>query len=286
MRSKERRVLSDDLPKENPWQDDRLGYRPFAERLAKVIRALPAPNGYAIGLHGKWGSGKSTAINFVKAFVKKYNDEADSREESINIVDFRPWIISGHQDLVAGFFKVLFESIGKRPSFLKRQMNRLMFVGRATADPLIDAVATVAIAIDPTGGTATKALTTVAKKSAATAIDRFLAEPSLQAAYKKLRDELKQSGKRFLVTIDDLDRLDDTEIRTIMQMVKTVGSLPNVIYLLAYDRDVVWPVLDGDRKGGPKFAEKIVQQELELPRPSKDALLGMLDEEISSSMRK
>jgi hypothetical protein len=274
-------TLGDDLPKENPWQDDRLGYRPFAERLAKVAQTLHAPNGYVIGLHGKWGSGKSTALNFVKAFLKKYNDELENEADHIHVVDFRPWIISGHQDLIAAFFKVLSESLGKKPGFISRQVNRVARFGKVTADPLLDALATVALVIDPSGGSAAKAVTSVAKKSVGGMIDRFLSEPSLQAAYQTLRKELESSGKRFLVIIDDLDRLEDAEIRTVMQMVKTIGSLPNVVYLLAYDRDVVWPVLDGeDAKTGPKFAEKIVQQELELPRPSKGALLTILDQDI------
>ena len=274
-------IFGDDLPKENPWQDDRLGYRPFAERLAKTIQALHAPNGYVIGLHGKWGSGKSTAINFVKAFLKKYNDESESETECIHVVEFRPWIISGHQDLIAAFFKVLSERIGNKPGFVKRQINRALRIGRVTADPLLDALATVALVIDPSGGTASKAATTITKKSVGGAIDRFLAEPSLQSAYHALRNVLENSNKRFLIIIDDLDRLEEVEIRTIMQMVKTVGSLPNVVYLLAYDRTIVRQALDGDSRTGPEFAEKIVQQELELPKPSKGALLTILDEEIA-----
>jgi predicted KAP-like P-loop ATPase len=56
--------FSDDAPKADPWTEDRLGYASFAERMANVIVDLAAPNGYVMGLHGAWGSGKSTAINF------------------------------------------------------------------------------------------------------------------------------------------------------------------------------------------------------------------------------
>jgi predicted KAP-like P-loop ATPase len=144
----------------------------------------------------------------------------------------------------------------------------------------LDAVGAVAVTVDPTG-VASKAVTTVAKKSIGQATDTFLEGPSLQTAYQKLREQLAKSGKRFLVTIDDLDRLQDNEIRTIMQMVKTVGRLPNVVYLLAYDRAIVWRALDGDwQRIGPKFAEKIVQQEIELPQPSKEDILSMLDAEL------
>jgi ABC-type Na+ transport system ATPase subunit NatA len=71
-------MLQDDVPKQDPWREDRLGFAAFAERLSKVIVSLEAPNGYVIGLHGKWGSGKSTALNFLNAFLKKHNDEAVS----------------------------------------------------------------------------------------------------------------------------------------------------------------------------------------------------------------
>jgi len=274
-------VVSDDLPKENPWQEDRLGYKPFCERLSKAILALQVPNGYVIGLHGEWGSGKSTALNFVAAFLRKHNQECADEKSKLILVDFRPWIVSGHQDLIAAFFKVMAETLGPRPNWLSRQWKRALHGMRVGGDSLIDAVATVAVTVDPSGGVASKAVSTVAKKTLGGMVDNFLADPSLQAAHKRLQKELRKSGQRFLVTIDDLDRLQEDEIRSIMQMVKTVGQLPNVIYLLAYDRKIVWASLDGHtKKSRPRFAEKIVQQELELPRPSRDALLSMLDREI------
>ena len=174
------------------------------------------------------------------------------------------------------------ENVGKKPGVVSRIVNRVVRIGKVTADPLLDALARVALVIDPSGGATSKAVTTVAKKSVGGMIDRFLAEPSLQKAYEDLRKALTDTGKRFLVTIDDLDRLHDDEVRSIMQMVKTVGRLPNVIYLLSYDREIVWKMLDGEQsRAGPKYAEKIVQQEVELPRPSKESLLAILDEEIA-----
>src|SRR5262245_52930161 len=95
MSSEEAYDLGDDLPKQNPWQEDRLGFKPFAERLAKVITTLSAPNGYVIGLHGEWGSGKSTAINFVREFLKKHNQEMSQAKDAITLVDFQPWIVAG-----------------------------------------------------------------------------------------------------------------------------------------------------------------------------------------------
>lgn len=273
---------SDDTPKQNPWSEDRLGFKPFSERLARVLLSLDAPNGYVIGLHGEWGSGKSTAINFIKAFLDKHNAEAEEEGERIEVVDFRPWIVSGHQDLITAFFKVLSEKLSgaKRPTLWDRSLRR----ARDVSDPVLDALATVAVVADPTAGVASKAAAKVASISLRGAIDRFLEEPSLQAAYEKLHSLLQQKRTRFLVVIDDLDRLRKEEIRSIMQMVKTVGRLPNVLYLLSYDREIVWEALDegiAAQRRGPNFGEKIVQQEIELPRPFQDDLLTMLDTEVA-----
>lgn len=274
-----RPVLGDDLPKENPWVQDRLNYAPFASRIAKTIISLAAPNGYVIGIHGQWGAGKSTVINFILSYLKKHNVEHE--EDQVIHIDFRPWIVSGHQDLITAFFKILSERLGPRESRWTRFCRRTFQFLHGTTDNLVDAAATVALTIDPTGA-ASGFGANVAKKSVNALLGRFLEDPSLQAAYESLREQLERSGKRFLVTIDDIDRLEHDDVRAIMQMVKSIGQLPNVVYLLSYDRDIVGDALDNKvNRIGPKFAEKIVQQEIELPKPSRNALLAILDGEIS-----
>lgn len=98
--------LSDDAPK-STRSEDQLGHASFAERVASVIETVDAPNGYVLGLHGSWGSGKSTTLNFVVECI----EETRRREPENQIlhVDFRPWLITGHQDLIGAFLKVLSE---------------------------------------------------------------------------------------------------------------------------------------------------------------------------------
>lgn len=276
---KSKRVLGDDLPKENP-DDDRLGHALFAERIARVIIALTAPNGYVIGLHGQWGSGKSTIMNFVLAYVRKHNEQ--HVDDQVVHIDFRPWIVSGHQDLIVAFFKVLSEKLGPKDGRLVRWGKKAANWLSGTTDNLVDAAATVALTVDPSAGVASGFAGNLAKKGVKSLLDRFLDDPSLQAAYESLRGQLSRSGKRFIVTVDDIDRLENSDVRSIMQMVKSIGRLPNVVYLLSYDRDIVWDAMDqGSARAGPRYAEKIVQQEIELPKPSRNALLSILDEEIA-----
>jgi predicted KAP-like P-loop ATPase len=145
-------IFGDDQPKKNPWQDDRLGYAPFAKRIANIAINMDIPNGYVIGLHGRWGSGKTTAVNFVLEYLKKHNQETEDNSEKVEHIEFRPWIVSGHQDLMATFFKLLSEHLGPSESKAKRGWSRSMTTVATTTDELVNAAATLALTIDPSGG--------------------------------------------------------------------------------------------------------------------------------------
>lgn len=110
-------VLSDDAPKKS-IEDDRLEYARFAEKIAKTVADLEAPNGYVIGIHGVWGSGKSTTLNFVADHLDRINKQRG--KNSVVQIDFRPWIVTGHHDLIAEFFKVLSEHLGPKKSWIRR----------------------------------------------------------------------------------------------------------------------------------------------------------------------
>jgi len=272
--------FADDTPKSDPWHDDTLGFAKFSERITQALVVQKAPSGYVVGLHGEWGSGKSTILNFVRAYLLKWRDEGRDDVADLQWLDFDPWIVSGHQDLAAAFFKVLSEKIGdaaeKRAS-LRRLAKGAVDIG---ADKIADAAASVGWIIDHTGGAASKAGAAVGKAALKKAAEKWLSEPSLQKTYFQLVQRLKATDRRFIIFIDDIDRLTNEEIRSLMQMVKTVGRLPNVTYVLSYDRQIVWAALgsfaptDGTRSG---YAEKIVQHEIEVPVPSRTGLMRMLE---------
>lgn len=272
---------SDDAPKINPWKEDKLGFNQFAKRLSSVIASMRAPNGYVIGLHGAWGSGKSTALNFIQAHLKKHNDE--NPDAKVLVINFSPWMVSGHQDLVSAFFKILAETL--EPEIIARRRSRQKWVKwfHRTSSPLMAAAGSVGAAMDPSAMGA-KAAVRFTSASFDRILDHWLAEPSLQDSHTKLIAKLKEKRQRILIIIDDIDRLLRDEIRATMQLVKSVGRLPNVIYLLAYDRHVVWEALKEypDLQNSlPSFAEKIVQQEVDLPLPSSHDILRLLDHELS-----
>jgi hypothetical protein len=56
--------------------------------------------------------------------------------------------------------------------------------------------------------------------------------------HAELTAALAGQKTRFLIVIDDIDRLAPDETLLIFRLVKSVGRLPNVIYLLVFDREL------------------------------------------------
>ena len=55
---------------------------------------------------------------------------------------------------------------------------------------------------------------------------------------------MRNADSKIIVVIDDIDRLSNSQIRDIFQLVKQVGDFPNIIYVLIMDRAVVCRALN------------------------------------------
>ena len=94
-------------------------------------------------------------------------------------------------------------------------------------------------------------------------------EKTVEKLHSEISEILSKDERRFLVIIDDVDRLSPDEALLIFRLVKSVGQLPKVTYLLAYDREVAEKIVS-DHYPSEKahYLEKIVQASFNIPDPS------------------
>ena len=111
--------LSADRPGIDP-EGDRLGYAPFAKRLAESILRLPRAEGHVVALYGPWGFGKTTMLNYVRHYVSN----AAQSEQQI-IVPFNPWWFAGSEDLIWAFFNQLRALLKGHKEFSAKMRNKL-----------------------------------------------------------------------------------------------------------------------------------------------------------------
>ncbi len=234
--------------------DDRLGRDGFVARLA---RALVTPDGRAsgvvVGLTGPWGSGKSSLLNLLQA-------EIERRHPAAVVVRFDPWLVSGRDDVITQFFAELLATITALGTAKGRNGDALRDLGAKLAGYAKDlAPAAGLFSLVPGAGAAAAG----AAKAAETLLTR---DRSLAAQHRELTAMLAGVAVPIVVLIDELDRVEDAEVRAVAQLVRAVADFPGLSYLLAYDRDRVVEALGGGNADrGAAYLEKIVQLEIPLP---------------------
>ena len=253
-------------------EDDRYGVTPFAKSLAGSIRSIKAPVGAVIALHGAWGSGKSSAVNIVRHALESGDDEA------LVISDFKCWWYRGEEALTLAFLQnlnaLLTDTLQDKVKGLVPQLGKCLL----QAGPAIGS----ALALTPARPFAALA------GAGLTFAHRFFPKgDTLEKTFQKLVKVLKEEKRHFLIIVDDIDRLTPEEALAVFRLVKSVGCLPNVIYLLVFDRVLAdRTVAERYPTEGPHFLEKIIQASFELPMPLRTdlnhAVLSAIEETCGS----
>lgn len=253
---------SNDRPIYNKEQD-LLCRSTFSDQLAKAIYEYKDNTGLVVGLFGKWGTGKTSIINMTE---NEINQLAESSENKPVIVRFDPWNYSDKDNLISIFFKCLKNSIDLQEDVEFK--NKIGGFLREYAD------AFDALALIPMIGSGLAAvLKTICKVNG----EKLIEVPDLRIAKEKLESKLVEANKKIIIIIDDIDRLTNSQIRDIFQLVKQVADFPNVIYVLLMDRDIVRSALkEVHNISGDEYLEKIIQIPFEIPLLGKDKVNDIL----------
>jgi energy-coupling factor transporter ATP-binding protein EcfA2 len=233
-------------------RDDRLLRR---DLVARLLGALIEPEGRAtgvvLGLAGPSGSGKSSILNMVA-------EAAEVRHPGAVVVAFNPWLANSRNGLIHAFFTEVtaaLETSANRPGCahpeeLKRLAQTMFRYGKrvAPADNIWQC----------DGGAAASGLDMLRQSLPG-------GEP-LRAMRAQICRELAESGIDIVVLIDEIDRLDDTEIAVVARLVRAVADFEHSSYLLAFDADRTGRALGkGEIEHGRAYLEKLVQLQLTLP---------------------
>lgn len=231
-------------------KDDVLGRAAFSENLAKAIVGYNSKDSLVIGLEGDWGTGKTSIVNMVCQTLEK--------EESIILIKFNPWDYSDSKKIAQQFFRDISVKIDKESKLKKGFKN----IGNGFLD-LGDAI----VPSEYGGG-----------------IFKFIkskSEKTIDEEKRGVADLLRLIDGKIVIVIDDIDRLNAQEIRQIFQIVKSLGDLPNIVYLLAFDRKIVVEALAKvQTEKGNDYLEKIIQMPVVVPHISKEQIQPILFEKL------
>ena len=231
-------IYSADAPIVNPDLDE-FNRKEFSERIAQTIASRKESKSLVVGVYGKWGEGKTTVLNFIDSKLK--------RDSNIVTIFFNPWMFPSETELFIAFYTELAKGLQK--SLPTAWEN----IGKVITDYIAPFVGLLE------------------KADSVEKIGRLLSSVRLEELRDRIGYFLVEQKKLVVVFMDDIDRLDKDEIHAIFRLIKLSANFENVIYVLAFDPEIVEDALSEryfskKQIAGQNFLEKIVQVPINLPK--------------------
>lgn len=222
-------LLSDDAITHS--REDILDRIPFVKNFAKGLHCCDtSASAYSIGIVAPWGYGKTS-------FIRLFTEEVQ-KNKNFEIIHFSPWHYSSKTDIVSAFYKQLSEHIAINDIELFRLICNY-----------------------------SSWLMGEEKRSLLMPFSHSGEQP--EELYSKISRILVKRQKRIILIIDDLDRLEGREILEVLKIIRGSANFPNIIFIVAYDKEYVIKAINAVHSGGDeRFIEKFFQTEYHLPQYS------------------
>jgi predicted KAP-like P-loop ATPase len=228
--------LLGDSPQDN-IEMDVFGLQRIVDALSELLTGESLPAGYVVGLEGEWGSGKSTLAKFVAKQI-------EAASNSNRVIHFNPWLVGNKKS----YAPILLAEFAKQiENYSESRASKMRVASRKALEQIASTIRrmgtfTVALADtannlafhDPTGKTKLAAL---GLKGAG----KFLSgKPKKEKSFIELKEEVtkllsvlskEQNHPRFVVILDDTDRLEPTEALEMLRTIREVANFPLTSYL-------------------------------------------------------
>jgi hypothetical protein len=263
--------------------EDKLGFREVAKRIATSLVDRAPEDGLVIGVEGTWGSGKSSLLFLIGDELGKLPEDRKP-----TVVNFRPWLVGNRDALITNLFSELsgqLDQVALNAGDATRiSVAKAKEAGKALRQ-FMSALSKAGSAIEVTGDASGLGLVKwfgKVFKAVGEGLGKEPVPPQLSELKDKLAKSLRELGHRFIITIDDVDRLEPAEVIEILRLVRSVVDLPNVIYLLCYDSSILAHSIQkaAGVESGQSYLEKIVQLTVMVPKPEPLQLRQWFSDEL------
>ena len=251
--------------------DDKYGYSYIAEGLADSVINVNDIDGLVIGIEGQWGSGKTSLLNLL---INNINSRKISKLHTLKV---SPWMGGDTLSIVASLLIPVASIINEIELSQKSHINQLSEKG-------IEAVSNTGKElfkyIQKTSGAASTFLEIASMAIPGMGIASKIVEgigrlPSIENGLtideekEKISRKIKELGLRFIVMIDDLDRLEPKQAVEVVRLVKSVANFSHFTYVLCYDKKILSHAVEKglEVKDGSRFLQKIIQVAFTIPLP-------------------
>ena len=209
---------------------DRLKSKRYANTLASFIERSDTP--LTVGLQGEWGTGKTSMMYMLREILEQ-KDVATSWVNTWEYSMFR----GAHETTPAvlkGMLDKLKESCIRKGTWTQTDeaSQKVKNIGRFIGN-LANQVVKNQVGVD-----VKEAAEGIASSEEITTEISFI-KAQINEVIQDLLQDSKNKYNRVVFFVDDLDRIPPTDAVEVLEALKNMFDVPNCIYVLAIDYDVV-----------------------------------------------
>lgn len=226
-------------------EDDLLGRNNIASEIVRGLIGYAKKNkdGLALSVTGEWGSGKSTLMGFIENQVR--NDHPDI----FKIISFNPWLFYKNEGIKEAFLIHLglsLKDLDTKTTKISEKVNDFLKAFRWLKY------------LSATAGNIQEGLEDLS--------GHLGKNENIHGIKEDIEAILRKCKKKILVFIDDVDRLSSDQIAELFQTITLVTNFSNIIYIVAFDREMVIDAIGKNFNGkGQEYLEKVIQVDYEVP---------------------
>lgn len=252
---------------DTPSSEDLLNRDDYVCALKEIVTTCKTP--MTISITGEWGSGKTS-------FVRQLKKKLDKKE--IEFVEFNTWEISqfeANDNLKLSLLKSFISEITPDKETEKEFAKIFKKVATVGTNIFFNKVADLDL----------KEITELTKDE--NIDDESSIVQDVKRLKKSIEKQISTKNKRYVIFIDDLDRINPENAIEILEFLKLFLSMKNCVYLVAIDEKVIGEGLKSKYKNLDKsfndtrnYFEKLIQLPFYLPNTLSN------DEQVSGYIEK
>lgn len=247
-------------------EEDYLRIEKYAISLSKFIQQSDTP--ITVGLQGEWGTGKTSLMSLL---LEQFNDEANRNEIASSWVNTWEYsMFKGAKETTPSVLKGMLDKL--KDSCKERGVWTLKDDAKSTfnkAGKFLSGIANQVVA-NQTGINVKDAVDSNSESYVAEIAE---VKKMISGLIQELINDEKNPVKKVVFFVDDLDRILPSDAVEVLESLKNIFDIPNCVFILAIDYDVVVKGLES--KFGPKtkenerefrsFFDKIIQVPFTMP---------------------
>ena len=227
---------------------DKLGRSKFVNQLYELIKKCnTSKTSFTIDINGKWGDGKTSIINLLK---EKFSDKED---KNYTFIDFDVWKVSKNKENINDklYLQIFYKMYNSYKYFINLKIIDCLFLWASKFIRIFIFLLFVVVVLytykiineygieplltffDEYGIESILAIITIS----CGCIKNYKHIINKKDILKSLLEEIKDT--KYIIVIDDFDRLEQEEICNLISFIKSNLDLPNLLFILFFDRNII-----------------------------------------------